>query len=204
MTGERAVPSNPRRRRRRRSGGAAAWLGAALALMAMAAPAIAAESAYTDLDLAQCVPEPPDPNDPLQSGVWHCTGYAGMPVRVAEGDIRFYVSYGPDAVNEMAAGETLPPFNTIGERLEWRLGDDGAPFATILRYFTDFGDGLPPRQYLVVTRLGPPGSICMIGHVDAVANADANSLARELADTRATGFRCGEDVPSLFGPGTGF
>ncbi len=113
--------------------------------VALSAPAAAAEnaSAYTKIILDQCQQQPPDPEDPLQSGVWWCEGYERMPVRVAEGDLRFLVSYGADAANEIAAGQTLPAFNTIGDTLEWRLarGGDGAlhPFATILRFFTNFG-----------------------------------------------------------------
>jgi hypothetical protein len=75
-----------------------------------------------------------------------------MPVRVAEGDLRFLVSYGANAAGEIAAGQTVPQFNTINETLEWRLDGAGRAFATILRFFTD-GEG-EKEQILVVTRLG--------------------------------------------------
>ncbi|MBZ0227818.1 MAG: hypothetical protein K8F58_05100 [Bauldia sp.] len=178
----------------------------AASLLAAAWPAAAAEnsSAYTKIDLATCREEAPDPDDPLMSGTWWCEGYGGMPVMVTEGDLRFMVSYGADAENERAAGQTLPSFNTIGETLEWRLrrADDGTlrPFATILRYFTDApAAGAVKGQLLVVTKLGGSGQICQIGIVDALVNPDANVIAREVADNGADAFDCAAEEPLQFG-----
>jgi hypothetical protein len=175
---------------------------AALLAVLVATPAMAViTSAYTSLDLDRCQAEPMAEDNGIDGGVWWCAGYAGIPVRVAEGDLRFLVSYGPDAANELAAGQTLPQFNTIHTTLEWRL-DDGRPFATILRYFTDTGDGRR-GQVLVVTRLGETGTVCHVGYVDALANPEANALAREIADGWAPGFVCGIDEPAWAGVGAG-
>jgi len=181
-------------------------LFAVLACLLAAAPALADgvfESAYTKLDLAACRQEPLDPEDPVEGGTWWCEGYAGIPVRVAEGDLRFLVSYGGNAAEEPAAGETLPAFNTIGTTLEWRLErsrSDGSltPVATILRYFTDSGTG-EKGQVLVVTKLGGPGQVCHIGYVDALLNPDANATARQVAEQAAAGFVCGQDRPGNYG-----
>jgi hypothetical protein len=126
-----------------------------------------------------------------------------MPVRVAEGDLRFLISYGENAAEEVAAGETLPAFNTIGTTLEWRLERDRSngslhPIATILRYFTDSGTG-ENGQVLVVTKLGGPGQVCHIGYVDALLNPDANVMARQVAEQAAAGFVCGQDRPGSYG-----
>ncbi len=43
------------------------------------------------------------------------------------------------------------------------------------------------------------GGTCQIGYVDAHANADANELARKLADEHARDFRCGKDKPIVLG-----
>jgi hypothetical protein len=174
---------------------------AAAALIGLAAPASAQQSAYTTLDLGKCRQDPINPNDPLQSGVWHCAGYAGIEVLVMEGDLRFFVSYGPDADTEFAAQQTLPPFNTIGDTLEWRLDAAGVPFATILRYFTDNGDGTE-RQVLVVTRIESP--MCHIAYVDAGANPNANELARQAADLFARSFHCDFNSPLWIGEGGWF
>jgi hypothetical protein len=173
-----------------------------VAIAASAAAANEKKSVYTKLDLAQCREEAPDPDDPLASGTWWCEGHDGMPIMVAEGDLRMMVSYGANAAGEIAASETLPSFNHIGETLEWRLElgrDDGLwhPFATILRYFTD-SDG-EKGQFLVITKLGGSGQICQIGFVDALKNPDANTLARQVADEAAPGFRCGEENRLQFG-----
>jgi hypothetical protein len=182
-------------------------VAAALVSVALvgAAPAFAEtnDSVYTSLDLAQCRQEAADPEDPVSGGVWWCAGYQGMPVRVAEGDLRYLVSYGENAADEIAAGETLPAFNRIGETLEWRLHDDPTadgrrPIATILRYFTE-AEGGSEGQVLVITKIGGPGQICHVGYVDATANPEANLIARQIADSLAPTFGCGRDVAQKFG-----
>jgi hypothetical protein len=55
-----------------------------------------------------------------------------------------------------------------------------------------------------VTRLAP-GGVCHIGYVDALANANANELARKIADERAASFHCNADEPTIVGAtGPGF
>lgn len=161
------------------------------------------ESAYTTLDLGQCQQQPLDPEDSVGGGVWWCQGYGGMPVRVAEGDLRYLVSFGANAATEPAAGQTLPQFNRIHTTLEWRLATNPAdgrryPIATILRYFTDSGTGRE-GQVLVVTKLGGPGQVCHVGYVDALLNPEANVLARQVAEAGAAQFVCGRHQPTYYG-----
>lgn len=175
-------------------------IGLSLILPGLAVPAAAENSsAYTRIDLAACREIPPEPEDPLESGAWWCDGYEGVPVYVSEGDLRFFVSYGPTARDELAAMTTLPSFNHIGETIEWRLTPDGRPFATILRFFTNSGDGGPEGQVLVITKLGGPGQTCHAGYVDARTNPDANALAREVADNGAADFDCGRETALHYG-----
>ena len=169
---------------------------ALLTLVAAASPAAGENtSAYTRLDRAACRALPPAPDDPLESGAWWCTGHRGVPVYVAEGDLRFFVSYGEGAMDEQAAGTTLPAFNHPGETIEWRIGQDGEAVATILRFHTDPGDGSPKGQVLVVTKLGGSGQVCHAGYVDALATRDANVVARAVADA-AGAFDCAHDTPA--------
>jgi hypothetical protein len=174
--------------------------------LAAATPAAAGEmvSAYTRLDLAACREVPPASDDPLPSGAWWCDGYEGVPVYVSEGDLRFFVSYGEGAADELAARTTLPAFNHPGGTIEWRLErgrDDGVlrPVATILRFYTATGEGQPEGQVLVITRLGGPGEICHVGYVDARLNPDANHIARQVADEAASGFVCGQETAFQYG-----
>jgi hypothetical protein len=171
---------------------------AAVVVAAMAFPAKAEESVYTSVALESCALQPVNKNDPLESGVWICVGYQGIPVLIAEGDLRFFVSYGFEAAGQLAAQQTLPPFNTINSTLEWRLDDDGVPFATILRFFTDSGDGGPSEQILVVTALSE-GGVCHAAYVNASVNADANVMAREAADLFARNFDCSYHAPLWIG-----
>ncbi|HMB78134.1 MAG TPA: hypothetical protein VKN76_17205 [Kiloniellaceae bacterium] len=178
-------------------------LAASPSVIAGQAIAQAYESAYTALELGQCQQQPLDPEDPVDGGVWWCEGYGGMPVRVAEGDLRYLVSFGANAATEPAAGETLPQFNRIHTTLEWRLATNPAdgrriPIATILRYFTQ-NDGSREGQVLVVTKIGGPGQVCHIGYVDALLNPEANGLARQVAEAVAAQFVCGQRQPGYYG-----
>jgi hypothetical protein len=181
------------------------FLACVLSPLLFTGPALAQafESAYTALELGQCQQQPLDPGDPVDGGVWWCEGYGGMPVRVAEGDLRFLVSFGANAATEPAAGQTLPQFNRIHTTLEWRLATNPAdgrryPVATILRYFTD-NNGEREGQVLVVTKLGGPGQVCQVGYVDALLNPDANVLARQVAEAVAPQFVCGQHLPGYYG-----
>lgn len=154
------------------------------------------DSAYTDVDLDAC--EVIEENE--WGATWACEGFDGLPVRIAEGDLRFFVSYGVDAENEPAAQQTLPPFNSLGPKIEWRLTDeDGGwvPFATILRFFVQREEGEDEGQILVVTRV-EEGYTCHVAYIDALANKNANELAREAADEMVRDFDCA-DEPEFVG-----
>ncbi len=116
-----------------------------------------------------------------------------------------YVTYGSWKKDDIALSQTLPGFNSVYEgTVEWRIekpaGAKPRPFATILRWNAvsaqDQANATGPiastGRILVVTRLGP-GGVCHIGYVDAVANPDANELARKMADESARTFKCGKD-----------
>jgi hypothetical protein len=149
-------------------------------------------SVYTSLDLKKCKDITPD--DVKEYGtIWRCKGQDGIDVRVAEGDLRMFVSYGPKAETQTAASETLPQFNSIGETLEWRMMKEGGrwkPFATILRFHWDSDNG--EGSTLVVTKLGKDDA-CHMAYVVATGNPSANALARQVADSQANGFVCERD-----------
>ena len=174
-----------------------AALMAAFAAFAGTASAQTVISTYTDVDLDACTVVSADDF----GATWACSGYKGIPVMISEGDLRFFVSYGLTSTTERAAEQTLPPFNRLGPRIEWRIGNvDGqiAPFATILRFFVARPDGEEGEgQVLVVTRLGP-GATCHVAYVDAVANPNANELARKAADETAQDFDCANE-PEIVG-----
>lgn len=123
-----------------------------------------------------------------------CPGYRGYPVMVAEGDLRMFVSYGLNSLNERAAEQTLSAFNTIGETLEWRLANrtrGWTPIATILRYFTEDGMG-DKQQFLIVTKV-EQGATCQVARINASKYKDANQIARDLADSLAETFDCANE-----------
>lgn len=183
-------------------------LGLVLAVLAgwSVGPALAQSgltSAYTDLNLdADCLVLEADDF----GATWACPGYKGYPLRVQEGDLRFSLSYGFEPDNNAVGFQTLPPFNRLGEKLEWRLSNASGqwlPVATIVRYFTaDVETGEDKGQVLVVSKVAP-GDSCHIAYVDALANADANQLARDAAD-QAADFDCATDEPEVIGAFTAY
>lgn len=135
-----------------------------------------------------------------------CPGKAGLVVLIAEDDLREVVSVGRNrkvAAEEPAAKVWFGPFNSSETTVEWRAAA-AKPFAIIQRWHIADGSDLDKqgrpntKAMLVVTRL-PPGPVCHIAYVDAVANPNANELARKAADELAHGFNCGKDEVKIVG-----
>ena len=157
--------------------------------------AFGTQSMPTDLDFDQC--SITASND--FSTTWACPGYKGIPVMVAEAQSRFMVSYGLKSTEEPAAKQGLPPINTLGPTIEWRLSNKEGrwkPFATIVHFLTGEA-GKPKGDVLVVTRLGE-GSTCQIAYVDALANPNAEDLAQQAADAHGFDFDCKKE-PEIIG-----
>jgi hypothetical protein len=176
-------------------------LAAAFVLVATPLAAAGFTSDYTDLDLDECTLM-----ESYELGAsFACPGYKGYPLYVEEGDLRFFVSYGFGAPDELAARQTFPAFNYVGNTIEWRLSNasgDWRPVATILRWFTDrTGEDLPEGQILVVTKI-EPGNTCHIAYIDtqllATPDANPNQIARDWADEFAADFACGKDEPHYY------
>lgn len=163
---------------------------------ALAQPAAANESVYTDLDLDRCQTIATDE----MGASMKCKGYKDYPIHFAEGDLRQSVLYGPVRAELIeGAFESFAAFNHINTKVEWRLDASGKPFAAILRWFIEnVGDtGMPTKeaegQVLVISRVAQPedGLSCVVGYVDALSNPKANELARQVADGEASDFDCG-------------
>lgn len=169
------------------------------------AVAHANESRYTDVNFDACQKLYED-----EAGVaLKCEGLKDYPVYAKEGDLRQSVSYGP--LNKAyidGAFESFTPFNHTSGKIEWRLDRSGRPVSAILRYFIenanpDNGASDPKLagQVLVISRVAQAkdGRSCVAGYVDALANPDANTLARTVADEIAPSFACGKQTPVYHG-----
>ncbi len=135
-----------------------------------------------------------------------CEGYKDYAVHFAEGDLRHSVQFGYVDPERQNVWQSFAQWNRVSNTIEWRLNDD-RPVAAILRWFIentdDAGSADPARvgQVLVVSRVGQRDDpqACVVGYVDALANSDANVLARELVDSRAADFICGAKRPEFYG-----
>ena len=164
------------------------------ALLALAggssAAAAAADSVYTPLTLDACrVLERVEEGESVR---WLCPGHAGIPLFVSAGDGRFDVDAGIDN----GEWESLPAFNRLGPRVEWRRRDR-RPVAIIFRHILTGGERDTGSVLAVesVGRRGRPG--CLVALIGG-ALPNANALARMAAD-RAAAFRCGHDRPARRG-----
>ncbi|WP_349436200.1 hypothetical protein [Pararhizobium sp. A13] len=180
-----------------------------LILLLAAAPSAARanDSTYTDLDTDHC--KTLSPEDAEGGGIsLQCKGLKDYAVYFKEGDLRQSILYGPAGEAYIdGVFESFEPFNHTARKIEWRLGPDGKPTATIIRWFVENIDpatGEPsPKvegQVLVVSKVaGEDGMGCVVGYVDALANPEPNVLARQIADTKADGFLCGTDKADFTG-----
>lgn len=154
-------------------------------------------SVYIDFDLSRC--EAVEKIKETGSLVQRCTGAGDFPFFVAEDDLRFFVGYGPGGRKQKSFSQSLAHFNTIHNRIEFRirLGQQ-RPFASILRYHTDGVAGERDGQVLVVTKI-EDDEACHVAYVDALANVNPNALAQQAADAMAASFDCQRDEPKIVG-----
>jgi hypothetical protein len=150
------------------------------------------KSLYTTIDLKVCKKI----RRHRDGGAWMCEGLGGLPVYFAEGDLRQFVSVGPQAQKRRAATQTLGAFNSIFEAgstratVEWRFdrrGERKLPYATIVRFHTS-RDGRA-GDVLVVSKVSDTET-CHVAYIDALANKDAIALARQIADQQTKSFDC--------------
>jgi hypothetical protein len=170
---------------------------AALLLLPLAAHAQQASSVYSTFNLKKCavISKDADTGDIVQ----RCKGSGGFEFFIADGDLRTYVGYGPNGLDQKAFTQTLSPFNSVNDTVEFRVrGTGSAPFAAILRYRTADEDGKERGQVLVVTKIDGKEA-CHMAYIDARANPAANALARDTADSMAPGFDCARDEPKVVG-----
>jgi hypothetical protein len=182
----------------RRTSPIAIGMVAILLAGSMDASAQPAQNRYVKFDLDKCTVVERD--EESGSVVQHCKGADGFAFYVADGDLRFFLGYGPNGREQRSFHHALQPFNSINDTLELRsLIGAKEPHATTLRYFTDsgMGDGSPKGQVLVVTKLDGIDA-CHMAYVDALANPNANELARQAADNGET-FNCATDEPRIVG-----
>lgn len=179
----------------------------ACTLVALALPVHAGQmtSAYTKLDFKKTC-KILEEIEERGSVSMLCDGYNGYPVHIAEGDLRHSVQFGYVETGENGIWQSFTQWNQVAETIEWRLQDD-RPVAVILRWFIEntanAGSPDPARvgQVLVVSRVGQQADkrACVIGYVDALANRNANVLAREVADRLTSAFTCATDKAEFHG-----
>jgi hypothetical protein len=162
------------------------------------------DSAYTDFTPEKCKQIEPGAaaGEGEFSPTYECKGYKGLSVTFVEDDLRSVVAYGRDGRNHCAMHQTFSGFNSVGNKVEWRL-KDGKAIATILRWKVSFDpeDSTKTKDWLVVTKVDDRQS-CHVGYVEG-SYPKANEKARWLADTSAEAFDCAVGKTIFFAsPGT--
>jgi hypothetical protein len=136
-----------------------------------------------------------------------CPGRGGYKVFIDEEDLRETLTVGRtmhQAGQEPAARDFFGAFNSYDDKIEWRSGKDGRPFALIAGWsFADSenvsASGRPNSVRLLVVMRLPPGPVCKVAYIDRAANSNADELARQAADDIAPSFKCGSDSVQTIG-----
>ena len=166
-----------------------------------ASPSPAADSTYTELVKGKCrfLPIGSEPEAPQ---VKTCPGHGGaQPMTTAAGTtVAFGLRWSKSRIDaDIVSGWSL------SDKVEWRgvvTGKGFHPYAIIVRVIPKDPDTMRGGGHvLAVIRLEAKRA-CLATGVDVVANADANALAREAADTVARSFTCGQDTPRVTGATT--
>jgi hypothetical protein len=163
-------------------------------LLASSAHAETVTSLYSDLDIKKCkiIAEYKEDVGGIEL---RCKGIKGYDVWYTEGDLRGSVSFGPEAKKQCSALQTFGAFNSVGNKVEWRMAG-GKPFATILRWFTDNGEAGGKQNWLVVTKLNG-NDACRTALIDT-KYPNANAVAQQKADSSAS-FNCEKDSVVVVG-----
>lgn len=130
---------------------------------------------------------------------WRCQGPTGYSALFHDLGNMVAVELGPTGKeNAIIEDGLMWPAATkpFGGQIEWRM-NGGKPYSAILRIWRqDFDDKTStPRvaEELLVIKVSPQGA-CRVGVVDS-KRPNANTVARQIADSTAAAFRCGTDQP---------
>jgi hypothetical protein len=160
--------------------------------VALSATAQAGTSQYSDFNVKKCK-QVGELNQEDGGGTWECPGIKGLKVIYSEGDLRGTMAFGESADIQCASAQSFGHFNSPGDKIEWRL-NDGKPYATILRWFTDNGEPDSKQNWLVVTKINSD-EVCRTAIIDT-QTPNANVVARQKAD-QSVSFKCTKDLPEL-------
>lgn len=178
-----------------------------LALLALTLPvavqAQALDSVYTSYDWAEDCQTLDQDVPPDEAGMGFrlvCPGPDGMHLMLADGDARISMDYG--STREFGPWESFASFSSVHDTVEWRrqrLNGEMTPLATIHRWFV--GPSNAAREILVISSVArtPMEESCMVGFIDTTNTTGANALARDVADSLARDFVCGNARARGFG-----
>jgi hypothetical protein len=183
-------------------------VAAALIAASLATTARAGESSYTSIAEKNCRNLGTlEIEDTTYTASRVCAGRGGYKILIDEEDLRETLSVGrteKQAANEPAARDLFGAFNGYEDRVEWRAGNNGEPYALIVGWSFADNDNVDAAarpnsaRFLVVMRL-PPGPVCKVAYIDRAANGNASELARQAADATARNFKCGTDSVRVIG-----
>ncbi len=160
-----------------------AVVGLFLASESGSSTAATSRSVYTEISEKHCklVAASGEPED---EGGLSCHGPAGYALLALSNDMRATVNVVAPDGKETALefyNVVTGHFSSLGPRVEWRIGEDGTPYALIVRVLASEDPEHPDKKtsYLAVARIGPE-AICVTDRIDG--GKDDNIRARAAAD----------------------
>lgn len=159
----------------------------------------AGRSIYSDLSDKACTKMDVAPREGGQEDYlqFECKGTGGYRLFWIEVDMRqtLTLQFGKKEMPLEFEQKVTLAQNAAGPKVEWRVGNDGKPYALIVRVRSA---GEDPDKFsdetLVVAKVTPTSS-CVVGKVNAKKHPNANEMARTIADTRAPKADCATFVP---------
>lgn len=149
-------------------------------------PAATGKSTFTGLDEKSCKKTKPGADDKGAIYQAECPGAGGYRVIHSASDHSSALTFVDPTGRSTDVGITDAVRSAagfmLGDKIEWLIGDQGVPYAFIVRAnkFVDPVDLQKQESHLLVGKLGE--SPCVTDVVDP-STADQNKRARELADT---------------------
>lgn len=172
----------------------------AILIATIASPANAAQSSYLKINYQKQCNFIVSEDNVSSEGICKIKN---MPtIYLKDGDARESISFGSKKTYE-----SFSEFNNANNVIEWRSHKNEI-HAAIIRFFVSMPDpntGVSNKksdgQYLQIHKVAKTTAeqSCVVGLVNALANKNANQLARKIADNYVKSFDCLTDQPQYHG-----
>ena len=148
-------------------------------------------SVYTSIEPDSC--QIIKTNEEDGSSLSRCPGYNNIPVFLEKTQSKDYISIDSED-NFLESPPSNTNFNSLGDKIEWRLKDD-KPFAAIYRHHIVDPPGITSgiSSYLGVIKIGTEKEETCVAAFISGNIPNHNQIARDYVDGNIDSFICGQE-----------